>query len=271
MECYKHFAESLEEITLISQGADAEIKKRTNEGRLLGNAITRAGLVLLCGYFEGYIRDVVEEFIDTINDNKKPINSLSPPLFCSILEQMPGIDKKNEFNKLDTLKESIINNKHFKIKKEKFGKTSGNPTVDTIESIFSNIGIENVIDKLSIIDYGVESTFIVESQAEKLRSKINGVLFDKEIADVNFTNEILEIIESQWAPKKKRRVVGYVSDIQELLKKRNRIAHGEGREIITPDDLNGYKDKVGKLSLGLNNLTDEVLNTLISDTLPINR
>lgn len=76
MQCTESLKESLFDVILIAAGAENELLLKTKEGRLKGNAMTRAGIVLLCGYFEGYIRDIVTEFAHTVNDERVDINSL---------------------------------------------------------------------------------------------------------------------------------------------------------------------------------------------------
>ncbi|WP_208539637.1 HEPN domain-containing protein, partial [Pseudomonas aeruginosa] len=88
MDCYTNFRESITEVLLIAASAEDSLADRSPQGRLQGNAMARAGLVLLCGYLEGYIKDIVEEFIESLNDEKVGVNELPPYLFCSIIEPL---------------------------------------------------------------------------------------------------------------------------------------------------------------------------------------
>lgn len=173
MDCYTNFRESITEVLLIAASAEDSLADRSPQGRLQGNAMARAGLVLLCGYLEGYIKDIVEEFIESLNDEKVGVNELPPYLFCSIIEPLAASHKKSPGSTiLEDFRSSVINNQAQKLDSKRLSKTGGNPTVDTIESIFLNIGIPQIIDKLSISDYGVTSTYTQENQADHLRSEI---------------------------------------------------------------------------------------------------
>ncbi len=48
--------------------------------------MTRAGLVLLCGYFEGFIRDIVEEYVEYVNEEKLSLDVLPDQTFCTVVE-----------------------------------------------------------------------------------------------------------------------------------------------------------------------------------------
>ncbi len=136
--------------------------------------------------------------------------------------------------------------------------------MDTIESLFKSLGVPDVIDRLSILHFGVDSTFVKESQVNtNMRQKIQNVVAIH--APDNFSEVIdgvIQCIEEQWLPKKKRRKVGYIIQIEELLKKRNRIAHGEGYEQITPEELRQFVGHIGKLADGVQLEIDAVFSTI---------
>ncbi|WP_419144635.1 MAE_28990/MAE_18760 family HEPN-like nuclease [Burkholderia cenocepacia] len=56
--------------------------------------------------------------------------------------------------------------------------------------------------------------------------------------------------------------MGYVNEIEQLLKKRNRIAHGEGSEQITPIELTDFKKCVMKLASGLHDELQSLLDNI---------
>ena len=144
---------------------------------------------------------------------------------------------------------------------KRYNKTGGNPTVDVIEMIFSRLGLFDIIDALSVRDFGLDSTYINETQVHhSMASGIRGILADHAVQDPDIALEsITTEIESKWRPKRKRRDVGYVNKIQELLKRRNRIAHGEGYQQITPAELCDFVDSVERLSRGLSDALDSQL------------
>lgn len=261
MRCTDTLQESLTDVILIAAGAEEEISSKTKDGRLKGNAMTRAGIVLLCGYFEGYIRDIVCEFAETVNDGKININSLPNPLFLSILESVASHSK--QVPALIKLRNSIATNKNYDLDKKKLSNTGGNPTVDTIEKIFARLGLANAIDTLSIQDFGISSTFVRESQAEQLRSKLEEKIASHcQQHDADLVEHLISVIESKWSSSQKRRKVGYVQAIEELLRIRNLIAHGEGREPVLPSELIDHVEKVEGMAMGLDKMVSDLIDSL---------
>lgn len=220
--------------------------------RSTANAMTKSALVLLCGYFEGFLKNIIEEFAVTLNDNKLPINSMSDYILLSLVETSIQGDKAKTIKNLQRIKEGIIKSEHIPFDHKQINSTKGNPTVDTVESIFNKIGINDVIDQLSIKDFSVDSTYTRTTQLDKgFLTKISEALNN----DTNASSQIINIIETKWEPRKQRRAVGYVGVIQELLKTRNRIAHGENfGEQVTPGDLKDYSNHVENLCEGLHAL-----------------
>ena len=254
--------ERLDEIRLIARTSQDNLGINTNDGRTLGNALARSGLVLLCGYFEGFLRDVVEEFIEKINDAGLPLRNLPAPIIHDHAEyivnrsaELP--DRSTIFELRDTLKDG----RTVRLNPKRFNNTGGNPTVDVIEKIFSRLGLLDIIDALSICDFGLDSTYINETQVHhSMASGIRGILADHAVQDPDIAIELITTeIELKWRPKRKRRDVGYVNQIQELLKRRNRIAHGEGYQQITPSELCDFVDSIERLGRGLSDALDSQL------------
>ncbi len=268
MDCFDRLTESLKEIDLIADHAQSLLEDRSNEGnRILGNAMTRSGLVLLCGYFEGYLRDLMEEFFEAINDGEIRISILPAGIFSHLLEITQQAYTQNKPQFFEELKLKLQEDQHHKISHARFSKTNSNPSVDVVETMFSNIGIEQVIDHLSIIDFELDSTFTTEPQSEMVKDKIEAKLNESSPSESALLSDLLKIIDEKWLPKSKRRKVGYVSAIEELLKKRNRIAHGEGRELITPSDLKMHNSQIAGLSIGLHRLVSQKLETLLTPSI----
>lgn len=262
MDCYTALQESLSEVGLIVEAA-REALEEGGDGRVKCNAMTRAGLVLLCGYFEGFIRDLVEEYVDALNDEGVGVGRLPESLFCAVLEGGIASYRGSSSSSLLRLRESIVSGGAVRLNSKQLSKTGGNPSVDNVESIFSGIGIDAVIDKLSILDYSVESTYFFESQVDtRFRRSIEAAIGGE--ASDDSVSRVVQVIEGRWQPRKKRRKVGYVGEIEELLKKRNRIAHGEGREQITPDELEGHCNMIARLSAGLHDAVNQAWSNIIA-------
>lgn len=238
--------ERFNEINLLAEMAEENSKPGGNVTAI--NALTRSGLVLLCGYFEGFIREMCKEFVDELNDlGVAP--SLVPVRMLS--EHVISCSDKVRMNKCQPFSDFIAKVEQatpLQLDSDKLSSTNANPTVDTIERIFNTFDIPMVLDELSINDFGVDDMYNFESQvSETLRRSI----LLKVDGDVAKEFDILKIIESKWAPKKKRRRVGYLNTIDELLKKRNRIAHGEGFDTVTPQELKEATVNISKLCDGL--------------------
>jgi len=281
LECFVEIKERISEANSIGLLADEILKNpiigtaipildQATNRRATANAMTKSALVLLCGYFEGYLKKIVQEFSDILNDIKAPIGQMSDPILLALMENSVQGDKNKCLPRVTKLKNSITTASHHPFDHKILGGTKGNPTVDVVESIFDRIGIKDVIDKLSIVDYAVESTYTQTSQIDKrLREKLESALSGHE----STYESIAAIIEERWNPRQQRRPVGYVGVIQELLKTRNRIAHGENfGEQVTPAELFGYSQQLEKLCKGLNNLiVCELARYGAGATLPVNQ
>lgn len=226
--------------------------------RTTANAMTKAALVLLSGYFEGYLKKIIEEFVGELNDLRFTLNSAGDELLLSMLQHSITENRSKSIPKILTFKNCISENAHFPLKQEAIGGTKGNPTVDTVETMFQRLGIPGIIDRLSLRDYSLDSTYSTVSQSQQLHQSIELAVG----GDVACYQKIVEIIDEKWSPKRQRRDVGYVGRIQELLKKRNRIAHGENwEEQVTPTELLDFNRDILRLCVGIDEyLTLELEN-----------
>jgi hypothetical protein len=216
--------------------------------RAAANSMTKAALVLLSGYFEGFLKKLIEEFVGELNDLRLPLNKAGDDLLLSVIQHSISDNRIKTLPKLLSLKGCITQDTHYIFLQDAIGGTKGNPTVDVVENIFQKLGIPEIIDKLSVKDYALDSTFTIVSQSQQLHKLIESAV------DGNLTNhqKIIEIIDEKWIPKKQRRDVGYVGIIQELLKKRNRIAHGENwEEQVTPTELLNFNRDILRLCNGI--------------------
>ncbi|KAB0566606.1 hypothetical protein C9383_15950 [Pseudomonas palleroniana] len=216
--------------------------------RSAANTMTRAALVLLTGYFEGFLKKLIEEFVGELNDLKLPLNRAGDELLLSVVQHSITENRNKALPKILNLKDCISRDTHFPFLQEAIGKTKGNPSVDIVESLFQNIGIPEIIDKLSAKDFQLETTYTTVSQSQQLNNLI-GLAVN---GDLILHQKIIDIIDGKWIPKKQRRDVGYVGIIQELLKKRNRIAHGENwEEQVTPREVMDFNRDVLRLCTGI--------------------
>lgn len=248
MDCVQVYSKKFDEIRLLALMAEDNSKPGGDVVAL--NAMTRSGLVLLSGYFEGFIREMSKEFVEEINDaclipSSLPLKMLS--------EHTVTCAEKIKQNKMQPFNELIIqvqSSSPIIIDSTKLSATNANPTVDTIERIFSNFDLPLILDELSITDYSLDSMYNNESQ---INDSTRALILNIVDGDLNKKDEILGLIEAKWSPKKKRRRIGYLGVIDEVFKKRNRIAHGEECDEVTPQELWDAADSMEKLCAGLVN------------------
>lgn len=257
MDCVQVYIKKFDEIRLLALMAEDNSNPGGNIVAL--NALTRAGLVLLSGYFEGFIREMSKEFVEEINDaclipSSLPLRMLSEhALTCA--EKI----KQNKIQPFNELINNIQNSSPIQMDSSKLSATNANPTVDTIERIFANFDLPLVLDDLSITDYSLESMYNLELQIPGNTRKL---IIHSVGGDYSKGEEIINIIEAKWSPKKKRRRIGYLGVIDEIFKKRNRIAHGEGFDEVTPQELWDATDAMERLCTGLVNKLRNKLSSL---------
>lgn len=266
MEALNSFEANLAEIARIADHVEGLLAERSaSEDLVLPNAIARSGLVLLCGYFEGFLRELVQEAVDEINDAGVGVNELPDRLFLCTLEAAAKKSGPKRDNAFLFIRDRIRDGQQCALDKKHLSSTGGNPTVDTIEGLLQGFGITAVIDLLSVRDFEIDSTFTVERQSKAVEGAVIEAIASN---DQDLVERILRVIDERWLPKKRRRSVGYVSAIEELLKRRNRIAHGEGSEVVTPEELRQQAVVIGRLAAGLSKLIEDVLDGLLITPAP---
>ena len=258
IQCITAQTRNLDEIKLLADAARVELGKPG--GTITANAITRSGLVLLCGYFEGFLREMCKEFVDIINDSGVSAKLLPLSMLSEHSEScLIKVNNKSDV-KFSEFVNCLISDLPLSMNSKKFSSTNANPTVDTIEKIFDVFGISAVLDVVTIEDYNFAGMYNSESQlTNAIRNSIKVAVGN----DMSKEEDIVSELEKKWMPKSKRRRIGYLQVIDDLLKKRNRIAHGEGLEIITPDELETTKDTILKLCLKLSSKLEGKLNDLL--------
>ena len=153
------FNERLKEIILIQDMLPESTLNESGEDREKENAIHRASIVMLCGHIEGYVEDVLEEFIDSIRSVgmiSSNIPSALKVILCRpgltllnngdyniLVERIPQFIKKYEALWWSTER---INPEAFPefIKKD---WQMGNPWPGTIDTYLKRIGIEGFWDE----------------------------------------------------------------------------------------------------------------------------
>ena len=278
MIALNEFMSALEEVNLLLEearnalGKAEDSKTAIDKSRELdkANVFLRSGIVLLCGHFEGFLKNILEEFATIVNESNIKIDAAPPLLVQTILSHLlercknGGDEHQRRFQLVVLGQEPIV------IDLKNISSTKGNPKVDTIDKMLLDVGVPDIIEQLSNKDFGLV-THGKRSQIDPpLRSHILSSLSGKLIKDTDenvLINEIVKHIERKWQPKSERRKVGYVAVIENLLKKRNSIAHGEGDLRITNKELEEFVVQIINLASGLCAALETQIEVICGDKL----
>jgi len=255
----------------------AEFEKRMNEiDCLIGlippkpnsenveqiNTLCRASIVLLSSHLEGFLQDMMEEFIDEVNHLSIGFQSLPVELYLQ--NNFPkGQIIQNNFNTLTQIFTEVkilqASNSSIDLDKSKFSKTNGNPTPDIINKLFKILGIDNVLDILNhdIKNLNTEESyksFFTEAEKRELISQLGCPIIINKIEQF--------IVLKRNLKNGKNRDVGFYNTINQLLNYRNNIAHGNVRINISVQELIGIKDDIYCLVENLYIKADERINSL---------
>jgi hypothetical protein len=261
----ENFKRRLAEVDILRQAASEAFKDRSPEGRDRGNAFSRAGVVMLAGHFEGFLRDLIVEFVEKFNQEAMGVTCAPVNATCIALKSLIEGTTNGNWEAQNKLLDIISNNAPIKLDPKHFKDTESNPTVDVVEAIFSRVGIDMVLEALTQADFA-ETTFVQISQFDQsLERRIRALLLKHGTDETKATlinEELKTIIEQRWNSKTRRRDVGYVAAIQELLKLRNRIAHGEEQVKVTDFELEKMINSIQSLASGLGKTLDNHLYSI---------
>lgn len=208
------------------------------------DALTRAATVLLCSHFEGVIKEVMEEFIDILNEENLTLNELS----TSIIVQNRFINgNTSNFKKLCELYiqlASDINKNSVEIlDKNNFNKTNANPSPEVINSMFEYIGVNEVLTTLNENILGIKKNesrkpFLNKTEIEELKKH---QFMDKQI------NILENLLKQNRSKVKKDNNRGFYNDINTLLDYRNNIVHGNKERKISKLKLVEIKSNIERV------------------------
>lgn len=224
------------------------------------NIMCQSARVMLCGYFEGFIRDLAKEYIQELNRSKINFEDLNHGIINNILNEKLRKYESLASGDFNDIFLGIKNCLHINI--DKYIKTDSNPSVDTIERIFENLGFNKIIEEACLNDHGI-TTYICESNFDQHLERAVESSLSMLTTDINkLKQELKVLIDKKWTPKTKRRPVSYVNVIQELLKSRNGIAHGDESidSPTTPNDLRDNIRDIEQLSMFFRSKIEHKLN-----------
>ena len=277
VQAFSKFNELLDEVNLLLEETrnaleEADNSKTSTEKAkhlFRANTFSRSGIVLLCGHFEGFLKALLDEFSSEINDAKVQPEFVPLSLLEAVLETILKRCSSGSESYRRKLQDLMSGKASIEIDGKVFSDTGGNPKVDVIEKMLHRIGIADAIEDLSKRDFGV-TTHSQKSQVDiSFTVRMKDILSTRPLDALHIAQieaEIVQLIEDKWKPKSVRRGVGYVATIQELLKKRNLIAHGEGYPKITDVELERYINEIKALALGLDQMINDQITALCSAT-----
>lgn len=114
-------------------------------------------VLLLSGYFESFLKDSIETFINNLNSLELPIDSIPREMvyqhFEGGAEHVKAYSKKDKSESsdlslahvkdfLDRLSSVTTESDEYQLAWEAFANTKSNPNTDVVRELFSNIGIK---------------------------------------------------------------------------------------------------------------------------------
>jgi len=279
VEAFVKFEEALKEVELLLQETgnafySAENNSQTpneKERHLFkANTFSRSGIVLLCGHFEGFLKELLKEFLNQINSANIQPQFLPDSLLGDIIRIMLDRCSSSE-NYRQKLKNLLSGNACIEIDEkmqQEFSKTGGNPKVDTIEKILARIGISDVIETLSVRDFNLTTHTQISQIDNNLNSSLRQIFSSRSFDNLTISEvelEIVRVLEDKWRSRSKRRTVAYVRTIEQLLTQRNEIAHGNSDRKLTEQEFESSIREIRQLASGINELTQAQLETLCNN------
>lgn len=155
-QAYNNFIENVGELELLLK----QIDKLSNIPRFLKvkGAASKSIIVVSCGFFEGFLKEVFSEFIEEINKLNVPRKYVGGKLWENNRRKTLEVLKLIEERKLDSSYSEVVKAYHTSFNKNKrknkpllvkesFSLTKHNPSEDTIKAMFNNVGIKIFDDK----------------------------------------------------------------------------------------------------------------------------
>lgn len=137
------------------------------------NAIGCSTIVLLSGYFESYLKDIVQEYIKEINGLNKPISSIPYEMqsrhYSGGAEALIWASKRDKNLQTTSISQdlsrrlgSLHNNTGYELAWEAFANTKSNPGTETVRSILTGLEIKKTWDEINDLQkqYGRLDTFL---------------------------------------------------------------------------------------------------------------
>ncbi|MEH7075801.1 MAE_28990/MAE_18760 family HEPN-like nuclease [Neobacillus drentensis] len=210
----------------------------------LVDSIKQSLCILPVAFFEDFLRTVIEQFVDTLNQQNPRIEWTRLPLNlrkAHVFDTPLSFRKKPTDGDDDTYQENILTElknvlgklispierpNEYILASESLTDTNANPNSDTVKTMFSKVGINNIFTHQYFLDE-MKNYNIIFSEGERIKNKLN---------------EVVNI--------------------------RHGVAHGRGVSGITPTEIKNNMDFLKFLSVTLErsaqNHLDKILNPVPS-------
>lgn len=159
----------------------------------LSGALIESASILPVAFFEDFLRTNIEQFIDTLNNTeprveweKLPLNLRKAHVFDTPLayrkKPEDGNDERYQEQILQELKtvlgkilSPIENPSGYIIASESLTDTNSNPNSDTVQNMYSKIGINNIFND-AIVKEEMKAVNAIYDQSDRIKTKLNEVV-----------------------------------------------------------------------------------------------
>lgn len=147
------FLASLDVIETVSQSLStpAALKPSQLEST---NAVSCSVIVLLSGYFESYLKNIIKEYIEAINNLNKPISIIPVSMrlkhYAGGAEALVSASKKDKKLNSTSISEDLtrrlgsLDQQKYYLAWESFANTKSNPGTETVTTLLSGLEIDKV-------------------------------------------------------------------------------------------------------------------------------
>ncbi|WP_147466164.1 MAE_28990/MAE_18760 family HEPN-like nuclease [Pseudomonas syringae] len=145
------FSSSLDTVETVAQSLSSPAALKPSQ-LTSTNAVSCSIIVLLSGYFESYLKDIIKEYIESINNLNKPLTTI--PLSMQLKHYSGGAealiwasktDKKLKSTSISqdlTRRLGSLDKSRYYLAWESFANTKSNPGTDTISTLLSGLEID---------------------------------------------------------------------------------------------------------------------------------
>jgi hypothetical protein len=215
------FDERIEEIKILQRLLPEPDLGATASNRNLENAIHRASLVMLCSHVQGYLEDLVEEFLGNLKANRVISCNIPPELKVALCKRdLLGLNNDDRNILMERLPEFIRRYEILWCSTREVGPESfpeiigkdwqiGNPWPKTVEAHLKKIGIKtfwcdanrilngdllSLVDKRNLIAHG---HFEATATSDDIKRYIESMIELVGLVDNSIEDHLREIIKNR--------------------------------------------------------------------------